>query len=190
MNRIRKTLPTLSRLRLWRDRRGVAVVEFALVAPLAIAAVLGEFTLCECYTINRKVAVAARTITDLIARQYCVNTTDVANYLNASAQIAAPYPIANMVVTVAELATDANNNTTVVWSQSYNGTALTSGSAFTLPAGITQLNSNIIYGYINYSYASPVGYVFTAPINISNTFYMFPRNTTSVPLQPSTVCTT
>jgi Flp pilus assembly protein TadG len=195
MNRIRKTLSTLSRWRSlsrwspWRDRRGVAAVEFALIAPLAIAAFFGEFTLCESYTINRKVTIAARTITDLIARQYCVNASDVTTYLNASAQIAAPYSTSNMVVTVAELATDANSNTTVTWSQSYNGTALTAGASFTPEAGVAQPSSNVIYGYVRYRYTPPVGYLFTGHITISDKFYMYPRNTTSVPLQSSSICT-
>jgi len=149
---------------------------------MAIGAIVGEYTLCESYTINRKVAIAARTITDLVAKQTnCVNPTDVTTFLNAATQIAAPYPASNMAITVTELTTDANSNTTVAWSQANtNATALTSGASFTPPAGVALASSYVIYGYIKYTYTPLITYMLPGPITISNSFYMYPRNSTSV----------
>jgi Flp pilus assembly protein TadG len=190
MNRTRKILSTFSLWRrAWSDRRGVAAVEFALIAPVAIAAIVGEFTISESYTINRKVTIAARTITDLIARQTkCVNPSDVTKFLNAVTQIAAPYPVSNMAVTVAELTTDANNNTTVAWSEANaNATALTAGASFTPASGVTQTGGAVIYGYVQYTYTPIITYVLPRPITISNTFYMYPRNSANV--TESSTCT-
>ena len=47
MNRMQKILAALSRWKPWSDTGGVAAVEFALIAPIAIGAAVGEFTLCE-----------------------------------------------------------------------------------------------------------------------------------------------
>ena len=66
--------------------------------------------------------------------------------LGASAQVMAPFPSSNLVVTVSEVTTDASSNATVTWSSSFNGTAYTTGQKVTLPTGLTQPNITLISG--------------------------------------------
>ncbi len=51
-----------------REAAGLAAVEFALVLPIAVAMLFGEFVLGEALSISRKVSIAARTVGDLVAR--------------------------------------------------------------------------------------------------------------------------
>lgn len=173
-----------SRLRgLQRDTRAIAAVEFALVLPIALTALCGEYTLCEAHIISRKMTVTAKSIADLIAQSPSgVSSATVTAYLNASAQIAAPYSIANMAIVVAEITTDPSGNTTVTWSKTLNGTALTAGASFTMPSGMAQPNSSMIYASATYTYTPPLGYVLTGPFNISYTLYVPPTSAASVPL--------
>jgi Flp pilus assembly protein TadG len=179
-----------SRLRGFRrDHRGIAATEFALFLPIALLGLIGEYTLCESQEIARKVTITANSIVDLVARQTSVTTNasntallNVTTLLNAAAQIAAPYPTSNMKIVLAEITTDSNNNTTVTWSQTLNGTALTPGNSFTLPSGMAQANTSLIYATVTYTYSPPLGYVLTGQIPISNSFYMNPYSATSVPL--------
>jgi Flp pilus assembly protein TadG len=165
-----------------RDIRGVAAVEFAFIAPLAILLLYGEFVIETAMAINRKVVITGHSAADLIAQNAAVTSAQVSDILNASAQIAAPYPNSNMTIVVAELTTDAKNKTTVTWSQALNASALPTGSNFTLPNGVGTANTSLIYSTTTYSYIPTVGANLFASIPISYTYYINPRVSNSIPL--------
>ena len=80
-----------------------------------------------------------------------------------------------------EVVADEDNNTTVDWSDAYQGGAATPGSAATLPSGLTQPNSSVIVATVSYTYASPASQFLTgSPITLDETFYLRPRRTTAV----------
>ena len=63
------------------------------------------------------------------------------NALNAASAVMAPFPIANLKVTVSSVKIDAAGNATVDWSDTLNGTARTEGSTVTLPAALNIANT-------------------------------------------------
>jgi len=167
-------LSLTSRLR--RDRRGITAVEFALVAPFALLLLFGEFTLTQAMSIKRKLTITAHTIGDLVAQQADVSTS-LTTLLNASSQVISPYSNANLSMVVSELYTDAKGNTTVTWSGAFNGTALTQGSKFVLPAGLAQNSTYLIYSVGTYTYTPILGQsVFGSTMNFNSQFYINPRN--------------
>lgn len=169
-----RLLSLTSRLR--RDRRGVTAVEFALVAPVALLLLYGEFTLTQAMSIKRKLTITAHTIGDLVAQQADVSTS-LTTLLNASSQVISPYSNANLSMVVSELYTDAKGNTTVTWSSAFNGTALTQGAKFVLPAGLAQNSTYLIYSVGTYTYTPLLGQsVFGNTMNFSSQFYINPRN--------------
>ncbi|MBY6239865.1 TadE/TadG family type IV pilus assembly protein [Methylosinus sp. Sm6] len=165
-----------------RDERGVSTVEFALVLPIAALTLVCEFTLGEALAISRKVAITGRTLTDLIARRPSLTESELNTILNASAQLAAPYSTANMTIVVAALATNASGQTTVTWSRSRNGTALTTGSTFTPPTGVARASTTLIYGSVRYSYTPGFAIRLLPSYPITFAFYVNPRVTSSIPL--------
>jgi Flp pilus assembly protein TadG len=172
----------LSLRRFWGARGGLAAMEFALVLPFAVSLLFGEFVFGEAISINRKISIASRTIADLVARKSALTTAELTTIMNASTQIVAPYPSANMGVVVAELTTDSNGVTKVTWSAAQNGTALTAGDLFILPAGMATANTALIYTKVSYGYTPPVGQNVFGTIPIADTFYMPPRASASVAL--------
>lgn len=175
-----KTKPPLYRLlslasELRRDRDAIVAVEFAMIAPIALLLLFGEFTMCDAMSVKRKLTITSHTIGDLIARQKDV-TPLLTSILNASAQVIAPYSNANLSVTVSELYTDANGNTTVKWSNTLNGTALTPGSNVVLPNGMAQNSTYLIYSTSTYTYRPILGQsIFGNTITFSSQFYTNPR---------------
>ncbi|MBB4197431.1 hypothetical protein CCR94_12530 [Rhodoblastus sphagnicola] len=163
----------------WRARGGLAAIEFALILPIAIAMLFGEFVLGEALSINRKVSIASRTIADLVARKSSLTSANLSTILTASTQIAAPYSN-GMTVVVAEVTTDANLVTTVTWNQALNTTGLTNGAVVALPAGMAQANTSLIYARVVYAYTPLDGKTMFGTIPISNTFYMPPRTSATV----------
>ncbi|MCW2273108.1 pilus assembly protein [Rhodoblastus acidophilus] len=163
-----------------REAAGLAAVEFALVLPIAVAMLFGEFVLGEALSISRKVSIAARTVGDLVARNGSITSAQLTTIMNASTQIAAPYGNSGMTVVVAALATDGSGRTTVTWNKALNTTALTNGAVFTTPAGVAQPNTSLIYTMVRYSYTPPVGQNIFGTIPITNSFYMQPRSSAGV----------
>lgn len=180
-------MPVFQRFR--RESAGLAAVEFALILPIALAFLFGEFVLGEALSISRKVSIATRTVGDLVARTPIgtITSTQLTTIMNASTQIVAPFPMNDtdnnpvLSVVVAELSTDGSGKTTVTWNKALNTTGLTKGAVFTPPAGVAQPNTSLIYTTVTYTYPLPVGQnIFGTNIPISNTFYMQPRTSTGI----------
>ncbi len=163
-----------------RDRRGVIAVEFALVAPLALLLLYGEYTLCDAMSAKRKLTIAGHTVADLVARQSSVSSTSMSTLMNAAAQIAAPYNISNMTIVVSELTTNSSGRTSVTWSSALNTTPMTTGAQVTLPTGLAQNNTSLIYSQASYSYTPMLGQSLFGTMTFSSSFYMNPRITSSV----------
>jgi len=164
----------------WRARGGLAAVEFALVLPIAMAMLFGEFVLGEALSINRKISIASRTVADLVARRSALTVDDLTAIMNATTQVVAPYSNGPMTLVVAEVTTDASGKTIVTWNKALNTAALVNGSAFTLPPGMAQASTSLIYARVTYAYKPPVGQNTFGIIPISNTFYMPPRAASTI----------
>lgn len=179
------SLPWIRRLsspsRFMRDRRAVSAVEFAVIAPVALLILIGEYTICDVATTKRKVAITAHTVADLIARLPAVSATQMTTILNASAQIIYPYDSSRTSIVISELTTDASGNTTVTWSQALNATPLTQGAKATLPSGMATASTSIICANVSYTY-NPIFPDHLLNSNTLNTvFYENPRDSISVP---------
>lgn len=77
------------------DRRGVSVVEFALVAPMLLLLYLGGFELLQGIAIKRMVALTASTVANIVSQFQTISRSgQLPGILGASAQVMAPYPSA------------------------------------------------------------------------------------------------
>ena len=165
-----------------RHSDGVSAVEFALVLPLMLLMYIGSVELDDGLALQFKVTETARTVSDLASQYVAIQASDMSNILGAASTVVAPFPAANMAVTVSEVTTDANGQGTVTWSCSLNGTGRTIGSAVTLPANLQTANISLILGEVTYPYTPQLGYVITGTVNIHENTYFFPRMVNSVTL--------
>jgi Flp pilus assembly protein TadG len=158
-----------------RDQRGIVAVEFAFIAPIALLLLYGEYTLSDAFSAKRKLTITAHTIADLVAQKSSVSSSMLTSYLNASAQIMAPYSTTPLSIVVSELTTDASGNTTVTWSSALNGTALTTGAKVTLPTGLAQNSTSLIWSTASYTYTPLLGQNVFGVMNFNSQFYTNPR---------------
>jgi Flp pilus assembly protein TadG len=163
-----------------REDCGLAAIEFAIVLPVMLIALLGAVDIEDGIAVSIKNTITARTITDLVTQYQSIRPADLTTILNASTQVIAPYSAAHLTVTVSEVQIDATGNATIAWSQSFNGTARTVGSAVALPAGVGTPNTYLIWGEASYTYNPTVGYVLTNLITLSNQIFMSPRKSSNV----------
>lgn len=93
----------------WRDDRGVAAVEFAIILPVMLALYLSTAVTTKAYMATRKVALVARALADIASRQTAatgnptVSDTDMTNFFAAAATIMAPYSSTSLKMTLSRI---------------------------------------------------------------------------------------
>lgn len=168
------------------DRRGLAALEFALILPLMFAFFFGMVEVTNGFTVDRKVAVVARTLSDLTSRAKTVSATEVSNFFTIGGAIMQPYSSTPLVATITEIYIDPNtSNGRVQWSRkSTGGIGRVVGSTVTVPAGLITKDSNgkvianqyLILSEVEYLYTPAVGYIMNkAGITLSDSTYTRPR---------------
>ena len=178
---LRKRLTRTGLRALAKDQDGIAAVEFALVVPIAVVLLIGGVDYSDAISMQRKITLADRTVTDLVTQYTTIDTSTLALNLAASASIVAPYSSANLVMTVSEVTTDATGNATVVWSQSFNGTKRAKNSTLTLPVAVAQPNATLIFGEVQYTDMPAIGYAMTGTILLHDSSVMSPRLVSTIP---------
>jgi len=177
-----RSITFLSWLRNFRgDHRGVAAVEFAIVLPFMLALYIGGIELGDAMAIEVKVTDTAHILADITSQNTSINNATMTAILGASSQTIAPYSASNLVVTVSEVSTDASGVATVTWSDSLQGTPRPVGQSITLPSSLAgQANISLILGEVSYSYTPQLGYAITGTVGLSDSYYLFPRNSNSI----------
>lgn len=161
-------------------RRGVAAVEFAMLLPVMMTLFLGSVEITTGVSIQRKLNIAARSLSDLASQYTAIDSSEMTDILNASSDIIAPYAAANMKSVISELSIDGQGNATVVWSATLNGTARTVGQSVTVPTNLDVPNTYLLLGETAYSYNPTYGFVVTGTMTLNSQMFMRPRQSNSV----------
>ena len=151
-----------------------------MLLPLMLTLYLGTVEVSQGIGADRKVTLTARTVADLVAQASTVSSTDMTNSLNAAAAVIAPYPLANLKVTVSSIGVDGNGKATVSWSCGLNSTARAKGSTVTLPSALLVNNTSLIWSEVAYNYKPTIGYVISGTLTLHDQIYMRPRLTDAV----------
>lgn len=107
------------------DARGLAAVEFAMILPIMLVTLFGVISVTSVISINRKITLVARTLSDLTSQGPKVDdSTDIPNFFAIGRAILTPYravlnPFSGgpLRMTITQLYIDpANGNARVQWS--------------------------------------------------------------------------
>lgn len=181
------------------DKRATALVETALILPVALTMFALLLFGAEAFAVQRKVTLTARTVTDLITQatptlfssQSSVMTAGPASttgtidyYLQAGSAVLAPYSAANMKMVVSQVLVNAGGTTaTVTWSEPYyGGTARPAGQILTLPGtiGTGQAGNYFVFGEAYYNYSPLNFYGSHGALTLYSSIYLTPRQSTSI----------
>jgi len=159
-----------------RDERGVAAVEAALLLPVVLIMLAMLVIWSEGFAIQRKVTQASRTITDIVTQSSVINQSDLDLDLGVSSAVMTPYSGSSVTMVVSELQANAAGTVgTVIWSEPFQGTALTVGSTLALPSNVVAANGYVILGQASYLYTPLNLWQTISPMTISDQIYMAPR---------------
>jgi Flp pilus assembly protein TadG len=177
-------------LDLIEDRRGIAATEFAVIVPIMLVMFFGVVEFSSGVAVDRKVTLMARTLSDLTSQSISVASSDMTNFFAASSAIMTPFSSAPTRGTISELYVDPNTLVArVQWSNGSSPRAVS--STVVIPSGLAVAGTYLIFSEVSYRYTPAVGYVMAITgINLSDTSYTRPRQSTCVYFSPATACTT
>jgi len=108
---------------LWRDRRGVGAVEFALLAPVLLMLYICAFELTVGLSVAKRATRATGTIADLVAQQNGkVTKAFLATMVDVADSIFVPFSSSNLTLKISGITIDASNAAKISWSWQKGGT--------------------------------------------------------------------
>ncbi|MFC5584940.1 TadE/TadG family type IV pilus assembly protein [Nitratireductor kimnyeongensis] len=182
------------------NKRGVAAIEFALIAPILFAMYFLTLEFGQAIDVNKKLSRAANMAGDLVAQQPSITASEVDAVMKIGSAIMKPYnrSMPTMTLTAIEVTDEQNPKIKVVWSRELkNGTASTGlpkGSTTTLPEelnikGAFYIRASAALGYkpiLTWSKDGTKSTGLTAMAGLDNLqmserFYLRPRMSSTVP---------
>ena len=144
-------------LSLWRNRQGMAAVEFALLLPILILIWGGIVELSTAHFVGRKVALATQTIADLVAQEKSVTTALLDNNVRAGAAILFPYPANTLTIQIQSIVSDDNGKIKSDWLHTAPIAAQGSGSIPPEAKNLLTKNDSTIYVKVDYIHTPVLG---------------------------------
>ena len=181
--------------RFLKDRRGVAAVEFVLIFPVMLVLLFGPVQFTTGFSVERKVTVVARTMSDLISQATEVSDCDIDNAITASKAIMSPYSSTGMKATISQVFIDpTKHSATIDWSRGDDaGDKLhDKGDVIAVPQNIAVDGKYLIMSEVKFSYKPSVGFDMASGFTsiafpMNQTTFTRPRQSDSV-LRSSTSC--
>lgn len=167
----------LSLPRFLRDRRGVAAVEFAFIAPVLILIYMGLAEVTMALMAERRAGHATAAIADLIAQDTLTSKAEIDEIFAIGDKIVAPFASNGLTIRVTAVQADNNGVPKVVWSRGKGALgALSKGATVTgLPADLIAANETLIFSEMVYVFDSPVRYAIPNALTFHEKYYLRPR---------------
>jgi Flp pilus assembly protein TadG len=183
--------------RLVADRRGVAALEFALIAPLLMSMYFVTMEVGQGIETNKKVGRTASMIADLVTQQQSTTKADLEAILRIGDALIQPYNRSKptIIITAIEVTDETTPKVQVVWSRKMENDGFladtTPGTTTTVPAKLkipgtflirveSQLN---YYPVITWAAGAKGTLGLTAAfdeLEMSETYYLRPRMTQTI----------
>ncbi|MBX9616891.1 MAG: pilus assembly protein [Caulobacteraceae bacterium] len=171
--RQRGTAPERILSRFRRDTRGVAAVEFALIAPVLVALYIGLAEFCQAYMADQRTGHLTSQIADIVARSDVVTRDELADVFAIGDILMTPFPTAPLAVRITSITRGTDGVARVDWSRG-DGMVARTGTV-TVPVGLITNGQSLIMSEATYDYTSPVNDLLPGTTRFSHTFYLRPR---------------
>lgn len=166
--------------RLTRDQRGAVAVEFGILLPAMVAALLGAIETFRAVQAYGKAVSAAQTVADLTARADTQSATSMAAIATAAQRVMDPLPSdpLSLGIHVASVGFGANGTTTTQWSYSFGSGATPVPLA--TAAGLGKQGESVVMVSFRYAHA-PLLRDLLGTLTFRETAVARPRVTRSIP---------
>lgn len=173
--------------RYFQDKKGVAAIEFAFIAPILILLFIGTMEVSYAVSVDRKVSRVSSTVADLITQDSNFTADELDSLMDVSSRIMQPYeyPSDNIKISIISVSI-AGGQATVDWCHNFNnGETPAVNSVYTVPDNIKIDGTRLLTTKVTLDHKpafSFVGYqngklTFDAStISLSEEMFLRPRN--------------
>jgi Flp pilus assembly protein TadG len=166
---------------LWKKPGGTASIEFAFAMPVLLIMFLGVFEVSQALIVYMKVIDAADTVSDLVAQQKQISSSDIDNYYLAGQLVMSPSPGADLSLAVASVVFDkTTGKPSFAWQVTRGGAPPLTDPSIAL-SGLGSNGDSVIVAQATYAYKSMIGYVIPKSITISSRVFSRPRVVFTIP---------
>lgn len=164
-------------LKLARDERGVAALEFALVAPVMIIVFCGVVEAGQAVVAGRRASHAASALADLATQEARLSDARMADCFAAAKAMMEPMDPSKLKLKLTSVTADSKGVPKVDWSEDGGGGKDTKGAAYTgLPAGlITKAGDTAVIATATYQLIPASKVVVTIDLKYKKVAYTHPR---------------
>ncbi|MBZ9656702.1 TadE/TadG family type IV pilus assembly protein [Phyllobacterium lublinensis] len=140
-------LATLAK-RFIRDKRGIAAMEFAFIAPILIVLYLGSVEATSGLDVNKKLGRATNMVADLVTQQQTITTDQLKDIMEIGTALLLPYRFDTPQITITAINIPATGSPTVAWSRKVVNKVYSrpyaAGSTVTLDPNLVIPNTTVI----------------------------------------------
>jgi len=174
------------------DARGVAVVEFAFVAPILIFFYFGMAETCQLLMAQRRVSHAAAAISDLVAQGTEIQAEELKQLYEAGCTIVRPFPVHRVRIRVTSVVRNAAGETEVAWSENNNRgfTDPTDGDPMAVETPLDSEDDGVVVAEVEYDHFSPIGHFLPGATELTHKAEMRPRRSQNVAFKTGGATTT
>jgi Flp pilus assembly protein TadG len=148
------------------DEAGVGAVEFALIAPFILIAMLGSFQVFALARARMLAIAATRNLADLVSQQASVTASELADYCKGAKLSLLPLDTTGFAASIASVSY-VNTARKVDWTNTSCGAVSSIANAASDAASVTTASGDsAIVVKANFRYASPL----TFPLALNVTF--------------------
>lgn len=104
----------------WRDEKGMAAVEAAMIFPILATLLVGMYDLGNGILANQKAIRASQVIADLVTRDMTINETGIDEAVNAGELALVPFSTATFGVDIVSIRFDDDALPQIVWRETRN----------------------------------------------------------------------
>lgn len=163
-------------LRFLRDRRGVAAVEFAFIAPVLLLIYMGLAEVTMALMAERRAGHAAAAVADLIAQDTLTSKSEIDDVFAIAEEIVSPFSGNGLKMRITAIKADGSGTPKVVWSRGKSMSAHSKGGTISgLPDDIIAANETLIFSEMEYAFTSPIRYVIPNALTFKEKYYLRPR---------------
>jgi Flp pilus assembly protein TadG len=164
-----------------RAKKGLAALEFAIIAPMMIFLLFGSVDLIDVLGADKRAQNAAASLADVVARDTEITNSELTGLWAALDVLMYPDSASTMQIRLTSVRIDTANSARVVWSEGHGMTARVANSSITLPAQMMTPGTSVIVAESVYPYQSLLGFLFTGTKNLTHDAYRRSRLVDPIP---------
>jgi Flp pilus assembly protein TadG len=162
-------------------KKGIAALEFAIIAPMMIFLLFGSVDLIDVLNANQRVQNSTAALADVVARDTEVSNDEVAGLWAALDVLMFPNEGADVDIRVTSVSVEDSTTARVVWSEGHGMAPRVANSTVVLPAAMMTPGTSIIMAETSFEYRSPLGFLLPGPVSLTHNAYRRSRLVDPIP---------